>query len=77
MKTQKIDSIRYCNKCGKEIHVKYEAAFHGGAELQVEWGYFTRKDGEKHTFCLCEACYDKMISGFQIPVKVEHKTELV
>lgn len=74
---QKKESIKYCNKCGKEILVKYDAAYHEGAVLQVEWGYFTSKDGEKHTFCLCEECYDNMISGFRIPVVVKHKTELV
>ena len=71
------DVIKYCNKCGKEILVKYDAAYHQGTLLQTEWGYFTNKDGEKHSFCLCEACYDQMISEFKIPIVVKHKTELV
>lgn len=74
---QKTDSIKYCNKCGKEILVKYEAAYHHGVGIQVEWGYFTGKDGEKHSFCLCETCYDQLVSGFEIPVTIEQKTELV
>lgn len=74
---QKKDTVKYCNKCGKEVLVEYDAAFHQSARIQVEWGYFTNKDGEKHTFCLCESCYDKMVSEFIIPITIENKTEFV
>ena len=30
-----------------------------------------------HRFELCEACYDKIIAGFQIPVEIEEETELL
>jgi hypothetical protein len=41
--------------------------------LQVgwDWGYFSEKDGERHTFCLCEACYDRIREQFVLPVTVE------
>ena len=35
------------------------------------WGYFSKKDGETHSFDLCEECYDKWIGGFQIPVGIQ------
>ena len=42
--------------------------------LMVEWnwGYFSRKDGEKHSFCLCEKCYDRLRASFLLPVQVEN-----
>lgn len=36
-----------------------------------EWGYFSSKDGERHSFCLCEKCYDRITETFQVPVQVE------
>lgn len=66
-----------CNKCGREITVQNgiarEEAFHG----EMRWGYFSGKDGEKHTFDLCETCYDEWIRSFLIPVEVEEETELL
>mgnify|MGYP003296373926 CR=1 FL=1 len=74
---QKIDTIKKCNKCGKELPGKYDACLIDGTRIQIDWGYFSKKDGQRHTFCLCEECYDKITSGFLIPVKVEEKTELI
>ena len=39
--------------------------------------YHDKKDGQVHRFELCEACYDKIIAGFQIPVEIEEETELL
>lgn len=74
---QKIDTVKKCNNCGKELSVKYDACLLDGTKIRIDWGYFSQKDGQRHTFCLCENCYDKIISGFQIPVEVEEKTELM
>lgn len=60
-----------CNKCGKEIVVENGMAKEDTLSVQKRWGYFSAKDNEKHTFDLCEACYDEMISNFQIPVEIE------
>lgn len=77
MNVQKIESIKACNKCGKEISAKYDALFGEGVIVRVDWGYFSAKDGQRHTFCLCEECYDKIVSEFEIPVTIEEKTELL
>ncbi|MGI6094453.1 MAG: hypothetical protein ACOYBL_03375 [Lachnospiraceae bacterium] len=66
-----------CNQCGKALRVEngiiMEGVFHGA----IDWGYFSDYDGESHSFDLCEDCYKKMISKFQIPVTKEQKTELL
>lgn len=60
-----------CNQCGKEISVvnghETEGVFHG----ECVWGYFSEKDGEHHSFDLCEACYDSMAAQFCIPIEIE------
>lgn len=67
----------YCNACGKQLktenQMELEGVFHG----RVQWGYFSGKDGEVHTFDLCEECYDKWISGFCIPVEKTFENELL
>ena len=60
-----------CNCCGKELTVKDGIVIEGVFSADCSWGYFSKKDGETHSFDLCEECYDKWISGFQIPVGIQ------
>ena len=73
----KQDYVIICNKCGKEIVVRngitQEETFHG----EMRWGYFSNKDGERHTFDLCEACYDEWVRSFLVPVEIEEENELL
>lgn len=66
-----------CNQCGRELKLEngivQEGVFHG----DIRWGYFSGKDGEIHSFDLCEGCYDRLTGGFRIPVTVEEQTELL
>ncbi|MDD3368924.1 MAG: hypothetical protein PHP50_08600 [Lachnospiraceae bacterium] len=66
-----------CNQCGRELLVEdgilKEGCFHG----DQKFGYFSEKDGEEQEFDLCEICYDKMITGFQIPVTKKEITEMM
>lgn len=75
--TQKELTEVVCNQCKKELKVENgilkDACFHG----EVQFGYFSNKDGQKHSFDLCEECYDKMIKKFAIPVEEEEATELL
>ena len=41
--------------------------------MKKEWGYFSGKDLKVHSFNLCEACYDRLLEEFEIPVTVEDK----
>ncbi|MCI8836253.1 MAG: hypothetical protein HFH24_12955 [Ruminococcus sp.] len=67
---QEISKI-ICNRCGKEIPVVNGLPQEGVFSADYTWGYFSQKDGEKHSFELCEACYDAFLKEFQIPAKVE------
>lgn len=72
-KKQKI----YCNKCRKEFKMKKGVVQEGIFNLEYMWGFFSQKDGEIHTFDLCEKCYDNMIREFDIPVDIKESNELI
>lgn len=62
-----------CNGCGKEINTQVQDFL----KIQKAWGYFSQKDLEIHEFCLCEECYDRIISDLKIPVKIVEETEVL
>ncbi len=66
-----------CNKCGKIIPERNDILLEDVFEGKKEWGYFSQKDLQVETFYLCEACYERMTKDFVIPVKVEHKKEVL
>lgn len=70
---KEVESIEkiICNQCGKEILVSNGHEAEGVFQVDYVWGYFSEKDGERHSFDLCEACYDAFVRNFQIPVKIE------
>ena len=65
----------YCNQCGKEILTENGILKEDVFEGKKQWGYFSKKDMELHRFYLCESCYEKIVSGFSIPVEVSAVTE--
>lgn len=70
-------TITYCNMCGNEIDRQEETPFGEGIHVEKHWGYFSEKDGEIHTFDLCEACYDRLSKEFRIPAEIEEETVLI
>lgn len=66
-----------CNKCGKEIRIQKWNRGEDCLKVVKEWGYFSKKDRELHTFYLCEDCYDSMIQGFEIPVQKQNVKEVL
>lgn len=60
-----------CNHCGKEIPVINGQAQEGVFSVDYTWGYFSEKDGERHSFELCETCYDALLKEFRIPAQIE------
>lgn len=66
-----------CNQCKKELNVENGILKEGCFEGKQIFGFFSKKDGQEHQFDLCEACYDKMIEKFQIPVEKKDVTELL
>lgn len=67
----------HCNCCGKVLQIKDNMFLEGTVLVETDWGYFSEKDGEHHTFRLCEECYDRITEGFRIPVEVSEKAELL
>ena len=67
--------ILKCNCCGKEIKKEQGIQKEDVLTVSKEWGYFSGKDMERHQFIVSEACYDKWVSGFCIPPKVEERLE--
>lgn len=66
-----------CNQCKKELKVENGIIKEGCFCVDIRFGYFSRKDGSRHSFDLCEECYDKLIKGFAVPVEEEEVTELI
>lgn len=66
-----------CNMCGKELKTKAGIVEEGVVKVTADWGYFSRKDEEIHTFDLCEDCYDMLSKNFKIPVDIVRKTEML
>lgn len=66
-----------CNKCGKELMVENGILKEGCFDVNASFGYFSRKDGQIHSFDLCEECYDEMVAGFGIPIERMEVKELL
>ena len=71
-KSGKLERV-ICNMCGNEVKHIDNVCF----SADMTFGYFSRKDGIRHHFDLCEDCYDRVIAGFRIPVEEWEETELV
>ncbi len=67
----------FCNMCGREIKVEKGIVREGVLSVEQNWGYFSEKDGQIHSFELCEKCYDELTARFRIPVTVKKQTEML
>ena len=68
--TKEIKKI-ICNKCGREIPAVDGCPRGGVFSVDYTWGYFFFFFGERHSFDLCESCYDELLASFQIPARIE------
>ena len=64
-----------CNKCGREIPAAGGYPREGVFSADCVWGYFSNKDGEMHSFDLCESCYDELLKTFLIPAEIEKQAD--
>ncbi len=71
-----MNEILKCNGCGRELRMENGILKEDVFEGKKQWGYFSKKDGEIHSFLLCEDCYEDMISKLMIPPVVTEATEL-
>ncbi len=67
----------YCNRCGKQFQIEKGIVKEGILEVEYQWSYFSSKDGQIHSFELCEDCYDAIVETFQIPVTTRDSTEMI
>lgn len=65
-----------CNACGRRLRTENGILKEDIFEGSKEWGFFSNKDMVRHSFFLCEACYDRITSAFAIPPATEEVTEL-
>ena len=66
-----------CKMCGRELKTENGLLMEDAFEAAKEWGYFSKKDLELHKFTICEACYDRLIETFLIPVERQVKKEVM
>lgn len=66
----------FCNRCGRELKQEQGMIKEGCFHAETVFGYFSRRDGVRHSFDLCEDCYDALVAGFVIPVEETEEKEL-
>lgn len=66
-----------CNQCRKELKVENGYLKEGCFQADYTFGYFSRKDGTRQQFDLCEECFDKWVKQFPIPVEESQNNELL
>ena len=64
-----------CNKCGKRVEYIDGILKEDFCYVKKEWGFFSKKDLQVHSFNLCEECYDQLVEGFRVPIIIEEKSE--
>ncbi|MGN1206449.1 MAG: hypothetical protein ACI4SQ_05620 [Eubacterium sp.] len=63
-----------CNQCGKQFKYKDDILLEEVLTVRKDWGFFSKKDLQIHSFALCEECYDRLIQTFAVSVDIEEKT---
>lgn len=66
-----------CNKCGKNLVVENGIVKEEYFSEKYQLGYFGERDGEIHSFDLCELCYNQIIKDFVIPITIEEAVEFI
>ena len=69
--------VIYCNSCGRRLEGTDLLPGEEGLHIEKSWGYFSGKDGEIHSFDLCESCYDLLVQEFKIPPEKKEQTTLL
>ncbi len=66
-----------CNACGKKMLVENGILKEECIHVEHDFGFFGARDGESDSFDLCEACYEKLIADFAVPVDKKERLELL
>jgi hypothetical protein len=69
--TEKVVDDILCSKCGNSLKIVISGIDSGynGLIVDQKWFYGSKKDGERHTFQLCEDCYDDIVESNIIDVE--------
>ena len=65
-----------CNACLRELQAENGFLREECIHVEHEFGFFGTRDGLRHSFDLCEDCYQKMIANFLLPPQEQERTEL-
>lgn len=68
-KTDKVNEV-VCNRCRK-LCMAGGVVCADYVEIEVAWGYYSSKDGERHKCDICEKCYDEFIKDFKIKPQID------
>ena len=74
---QKILKRAVCNGCGKAFRVENGMLLEDLYKAKHTFGYFSKKDGIRKQFDLCEACFTKWMDGLMIPAEEIEELELL
>lgn len=66
-----------CNKCGKELKVENGRLRDECVSVNHFFGYFSRKDGVRQHFDLCEDCFDELTAAFEVPADETEEIEIL
>ncbi len=72
---KKQDECLICNSCGRMLWQEGGICREDFVRIEKKWGYFSKKDMEKHEVILCEDCYDRWVRRFAVPPAVTEDTE--
>ena len=67
----------FCNYCGRQLQTDGGIVKEGIVSVENAFGYFSDKDGQIHSFDLCEKCYDNLMLQFEIPATIRNAKELL
>lgn len=76
IKEKELEAV-ICNRCKKELRVEKGILKEGCFRGKQRFGFFSEKDGQEHSFDLCENCYDELVADFLIPPEKKDITELL
>ena len=66
-----------CNCCGRELKMEKGYLKEECISVDHTFGYFSRRDGSRQHFDLCEDCYEKWLQTFAVPAEENEITELL
>lgn len=76
LKNGKVETV-ICNRCGRML--KSEKGYIKEDFMHVEhvFGYFSKRDGTRQVYDLCEECCEEITAAFKVPAEESVENELL